>query len=93
MAVTTATVVVHAKKRRPPISVTTMGSAVETTRIDSAWIATPPAIITDTRAFPSRNGESHPAAALPSCADEVFRRSLVSSTGTTQPPSNEMREC
>jgi hypothetical protein len=60
MELTTATVVVHAKTRRPPISATTNGRTVETTRSDSAWIATRPASMTETGAFGLVNSASQP---------------------------------
>jgi hypothetical protein len=64
MALTMATVVVQAKKGRPPISATADGSTVETTLSDSAWIATPPVSMTETAIFPPENSASQLAAAL-----------------------------
>src|SRR5579862_552568 len=92
MALTTAMVVVHAKNRRPPISATTEGSAVATTRSDNAWIATPPVSMPQTAAFPSRKRASQPTAGvLSSVAPVQSAMSFLSasSANTDGPPMNE----
>ena len=94
MALTTATVVVQAKKRRPPISGTTEGSTVATTRSDSAWIATPPVSMTEMAAFPLLKSASQPTVGVLSTATPVDReaslRSVSANTGA--PPINVTHE-
>src|SRR6266851_1345368 len=96
MALTTATVVVHAKKRRPPISGTTEGSTVATTRSDSAWIATPPVSITEIAAFPLLKSASQlTLGSLSAAAPVTLEASLmsVSSAYTDAPPMSVNAGC